>query len=515
MSDSVSGGSLWLETVSTGAARPRLEGESAYDVVVLGAGITGLTTALLLKRQGVQVAVLEAGRVGTGATGHSTAKVTALQSTLYSQIRARHSADATASYAAANQAAVEKIVELVAEEGIDCDLGRCPATTYATDDEESRSVEREANAAVEAGLPVQWGNLAELPFPVRAAVSLDRQVAFHPVRYLEGLAAVVDGDGSAVFELSRAQSVTEGSPCRVHTTEGAVRADRVIVATHYPVLDRGMYFSRLEPERSYCIAARVAGTPPWSLSINAGSPKWSTRSWGNLLIVCGQSHTTGQRDIGSERYRRLEDFARAHWNVEAITNHWSAQDPHSYDQFPFVGPYMPGSSRLFVASGFMKWGLSAGTAAGMMLADLFADRSNPWLPAFSPTRVSPTSLPYLARMNARVGAEMLGDRLQPGEVGSAEEIPRNQGRVLRRGASLTGVYRDETGATHGVSMRCTHLGCLVRFNAAERTWDCPCHGSRFDIDGGVLEGPATRPLENQQVPQYQEPQAPDNGTSGT
>lgn len=501
MSDSVSGGSLWLDTASTGAPRPRLEGESTYDVVVLGAGITGLTVALLLKRRGVRVAVLEAGRVGQGTTGHSTAKVTALQSTLYSQIRARHSADATASYAAANQAAVEQIVQLAAEEGIDCELERCPATTYATDDEESRSVERETNAAEEAGVPVQRANLAELPFPVRAAVSLDRQVAFHPVRYLEGLAAAVDGDGSAVFELSRAESVTEGSPCRVHTAEGAIRADRVVVATHYPVLDRGLYFSRLEPERSYCIAARVAGTPPWSLSINAGSPKCSTRSWGNLLIVCGQSHTTGQRGIGTERYRRLEDFARTHWDVDAITNRWSAQDPLAYDQFPFVGPYTPASSRLFVASGFMKWGLSAGTAAGMMLADLLADRSNPWLPAFSPTRASPTSLPYLARMNTRVGADMLGDRLQPGEVGSAEEVPRKQGRVLRRGASLTGVYRDERGAAHGVSLRCTHLGCLVRFNAAERTWDCPCHGSRFDIDGGVLEGPATRPLETRDVPE--------------
>jgi len=219
------------------------------------------------------------------------------------------------------------------------------------------------------------------------------------------------------------------------------------------------------------------------------------RSYGDLLILCGQGHTTGARGIGEERYQRLEDFARAHWDVESVTHRWSAQDPSPYDKLPVIGPYTPISSRVFVASGFMKWGLSGGTLGAMILADLIAGRSNPWAARFSPSRLSPRSAPTLAKMNAKVGVDLVGDRLTPAQVSSAEEIPPGEARVVRNGAGKAGVYRDEQGNLHGVSLRCTHLGCLLRFNGAERSWDCPCHGSRFDVDGAVLEGPAVRPLE--------------------
>jgi len=488
--------SLWLEAMPP-TGYPALQGDQTYDIAVLGGGISGLTTALLCKREGARVVLIEADRVGGGVTGNNTAKVSALQSTMYSTIRHQHDAAAAADYAAGSAAAVEKVAALAAE-GIDCELHRRAAYTYATSSSELRTVEEEARVSREAGLPTVLTDTVDLPFPVTGAVRLDDQIEFHPVRYAQGLAAAIEGDGSRVFEGTRALALHEGGPSRVDTTSGTITADRVVVATHYPLFDRGFYFARLEAERSYCIAARLRGEPPRGLSINAASPKWSVRSYGDLLILCGQGHPTGASGVGDERYRRLEDFAREHWDVEEITHRFSAQDPSPYDKLPMIGPYTPGSSRLFVASGFAKWGLSGGTLGAMILADLLAGRTNPWAARFNPNRLSPRSAPTLARMNAKVGVDLIGDRFTPAQATATDEVPAGQARIVRDGAGKTGVYRDDAGSLHAVSLRCTHLGCLLRFNGAERSWDCPCHGSRFDVDGAVLEGPAVHPLERKE-----------------
>jgi glycine/D-amino acid oxidase-like deaminating enzyme/nitrite reductase/ring-hydroxylating ferredoxin subunit len=490
--------SLWLQTAPP-TDYPPMAADLPVDVAVLGGGITGLTTALLLKRGGARVAVVEAGRVGHGVTGNTTAKVSALQSTIYSTIARRHGSEAAAVYAEASLEGVEQVARLVAEEEIDCDLERRRAFTYAADESELESVEAEAEAAKRAGLDALLVDGAALPYPVVSAVRLDDQLQLHPVRYVQGLAAAVHGEGSVVLEGTRALSVSDGSPCRVRTAAGEITAHQVVVATHYPLLDRGVYFARLKAERSYCIAARVNGEPPETMAISAGSPTRSVRSHGDVVIVGGEGHETGAGDATPERYRALEGFARDHWDVASITHRWSSQDPTPYDHLPVIGPYSPVSSRLFVASGFMKWGLSSGSFAAMILRDLIAGHESPWADRFSPTRVSLRSLPELVEMNAKVGLDFVGDRLRPAEGGSAGEVPPGEARVVRDGLGKTGVYRDPAGDVHAVSLRCTHLGCLLRFNAAERSWDCPCHGSRFDVDGGVLEGPAVDPLERRDL----------------
>ncbi|QUH02459.1 FAD-dependent oxidoreductase [Saccharopolyspora erythraea] len=492
MDDGAADASLWLEADRPDF--PELRGERRYDVAVVGGGIAGLTTALRLKRGGARVAVVEAERVAAGATGNNTAKATALQSTVYSAVRAHRGAEAAEVYAAASTYAVEEIARIAEREHISCDLRRRPACTYATL-EDLAALEEEADATRDAGLDTVFGSDTDLPFPVAGALRLAEQVEFQPVSYVIGLARAVAGDGSDVFEHSRALELEEGSPCRVVAQRGAVVADQVVVATHYPVWDRGAFFARLEPQRSYCVAARVRGTPPQDLSINAGTPKRSVRSYGNHLVVCGEGHPTGHTGVGPEVYQRLEDFAREHWEVEAVTHRWSAQDPTPYDRFPMVGHYTPWSSRVFVATGFMKWGLTGGTFAATVLDDLIGGRHNDWADALSPNRFSPCSAIELARMNLGAGADFVRDRFTRSQVDLPGEVPHGQARVAREGAELTGVYRGEDGVLHGVGLRCTHLGCLVRFNAAERSWDCPCHGSRFDVDGAVLEGPAVRPLE--------------------
>jgi glycine/D-amino acid oxidase-like deaminating enzyme/nitrite reductase/ring-hydroxylating ferredoxin subunit len=489
--------SLWLAALPS-ATYPPPSDERAFDVLVLGGGITGLTTALLLKRRGARVAVVEAGRVGAGVSGNNTAKVTALQSTVLTSIASTRGTDVADEYAVRSLAAVERVARLAADEGIDCDLQRRDAFTVAVRDAELCEVEREFEAARRAGVHAEMTATADLPYPVAGAARLRDQVAFHPVKYVSGLAAAVDGDGCRVFEDTRALGVTEGSPVRVETTRGPLTGERVVVATHYPVWDRGLYFARMEASRSYCVAARVRGEPVRGMSITTGTETWSYRSAGDLMIVLGKSHATGARGVDGSRYAAVEEHLRQHWDVEQVTHRWSAQDPVPFDHTPLIGTYLPGDTRMYVASGFAKWGLTGGTMAAEILSEQLS--GGPGTAAFSPHRISPRGLPQLARLNAKVGVDLVGDRLVPGQISSAAELAPGSAGVVRSGTERTGVYRDGDGGLHAVSMRCTHLGCLVRFNAAETSWDCPCHGSRFDVDGGVLEGPAVQPLPQRDPP---------------
>jgi Rieske Fe-S protein len=301
-----------------------------------------------------------------------------------------------------------------------------------------------------------------------------------------------------VFEGTRALSVREGSPVRVRTTHGELTGGRVVVATHYPLWDRGLYFARMEAVRSYCVAGRVRDEPARGMSITSGRTTWSYQSTGDVMIVSGQDHPAGARGADGALYAALEDHLRQHWDVAEVTHRWSAQDASPYDHTPVIGSYTPVSSRMYVASGFSKWGLAGGTMAAMLLSEQIAGAGKPG--SFNPHRFSPFGLPQLGQLQAKVAFDMIGDRLRPGQASTAAEVPRGEARVIRSGVERTGVYRDPDGELHGVSLRCTHLGCLLRFNAAETSWDCPCHGSRFDVDGAVLEGPAVRPLARRKPP---------------
>jgi Rieske Fe-S protein len=253
----------------------------------------------------------------------------------------------------------------------------------------------------------------------------------------------------------------------------------------------------LLPSRSYCIAVSLAGGgPPSAMAISAGSPTRSLRSYGELLVVGGEGHETGDPAANPERFGALEEFARRHWDVAQVVHRWSAQDPTHYDRLPVIGPYRPGSARLWVAAGFMKWGMATATFAASVLADGIAGRDNAWAATFSPNRLSARSLPDVGRVAVKFGTRLVHDRLTSPQASDVTQIPPGEARVVGDRVSRTGVYRDDdSGEVHAVSVRCSHMGCLLRFNSAERSWDCPCHGSRFDVDGRVLEGPAVQPLE--------------------
>jgi glycine/D-amino acid oxidase-like deaminating enzyme/nitrite reductase/ring-hydroxylating ferredoxin subunit len=486
--------SLWLDTGEPRPEHPPLDGERRVDVAVIGAGITGMTAALLLARGGRSVAVIDQHIVAGGSTGHSTAKITSQHGLTYARLRLTHGRGAARTYGQAMEAAKERI-EAFAGEGIDCAFRRRSAYLYGSASWQRPLLEREAEAAAQAGLPAELVETTPLPFDVHGAVRFDDQAEFDPAAYVRGLARLVAEAGGSVFEHTRARQVHEGEPCRVDTEHGTLVADHVVVATLLPFLDRGGFFARAYGNRSYIVTARIAGDPPEGMFINAGSPTRSLRAHDGLLLVGGEGHHTGSQKAQPERYEALVEFARRHWDVQSIEHRFSAQDFTPDDGVPFVGPLHLRSKRVHVVTGLKKWGITAGTAGAMIVSDTILGREKDWAPLFSSTRVRPQELPRFAVENSRVGFHFFADRLKHRGTRPIEDLAPGEGAIVNAAGEKVAGYRDDDGALHAVSSRCTHLGCQVAWNAAERTWDCPCHASRFTVDGEILNGPAVDPLE--------------------
>lgn len=494
--------SPWLDTLTaTPDPKPVRIADGAADVVVVGAGVCGLTTALLLQEQGLSVTLLEASRVGRSMTTSATVKVTVGHGTAYSRIESQRGHAASTAYAAANLAGFDLISELVGSLDLDCMYQRgLDHVVYAEDEEGAALLDQEAQQAERLGLPVQRAAHAPVPFDVAAALRFTDQAQFHPGLYLAGMAAAFVARGGALIEGARVVDVSErGSICRVRTHTGEVLGDWVVLATHYPILDRGGHIARLAARRSYGVAGVLPPDVPAGMTINVGSPTRSTRTahlaGEDLLIVVGEGHPVGRESDAGHRWDRLREWAREHFGVQDFRYHWSGQEVGSVDGMPFVGRLHPVSSRLFTATGFDGWGMTNGTAAALLIRDLITGVDNPWSTHFDASRAW-TQRPGVAMLqqNAQVARTWIGDHLRGSPPGSMASLRPGEAAILEIDGERAAAFRDESGTLHAVSARCTHLGCTVTWNDAERSWDCPCHGSRFDPDGAVLQAPATKPL---------------------
>lgn len=494
--------SLWLATTPTTDYGPLEEGLDV-DVAVVGGGVTGLTTSIRLKEAGRDVAVIEADRVVEGVTGYTTAKLTSQHGLIYDFLRSQFDPETARKYGRANEAAIDAVESRIEDEGIDCDFERVPAYTYAASDDDVGSIREEVRAATDAGLPASFVESGSLPFDVPGAVRFDDQAQFHPRKYLLAVAESVHGDGSFVFEETKALDVDPGAPCEVETDRGVVTADDVVVASHFPFYDRNGYFSRMHPKQAYLLAVEIAGDPPEGMYYSTASPADTFRphpvEGEDLLLVGGQGHKVGAADPStSERYRRCEAFAREHFDVESVEYRWSTHDYYPVDRVPFVGRVGPTIENVYVGTGFKGWGMTGGTAAGMILSDLILTGGHPWADVFDPLRVTPrASAKRFVEENAEVAGHFFGDRIE--SLLATDDLPSpGEGKITRSDGEPYGVYRDEDGGVHAVSAICPHMKCLVKWNDAERTWDCPCHGSRFDYDGEVLSGPSLEDLPNEE-----------------
>ena len=492
--------SFWISSTPE-TAYPRAVAGTNVDVAIIGGGILGITAAYLLKQEGLTVAVIEGDRIACGVTGYTTAKITSSQHLIYTKLRDKFGQDGARLYGESNEAALAKIADLVETLAIDCDLERQDNYVYTESDSEVDSVREEAELAASLGLPASFVTEGPLPYPIKGAVRFTNQAQFHPRKYLLALAEHVVGDGSLIFEDTKVLDVDEGSPCRVETEHGELTATDVIVATNMPFLDRGLFFAKVHPMRSYVVAGYVNGTSaaPEGMHISVESPTRSIRlirdQGRDLLMLGGEGHKVGQEEDTEGCYQRLEADARRRFGLSNIDYRWSTQDTVSVDSVPYIGRLTRTSDHIFTGTGFRKWGMTNGTLAAMLLTDRIVGRDNPYAAFYDSKRLDiPQSAKEFVKENVNVAQHWVGDRIDtPGDP--LEEVAPGEGTVIRRGAKPVAVYKDESGELKALSAVCTHLACIVHFNTAEKSWDCPCHGSRFDLDGTVIQGPATKPLE--------------------
>jgi glycine/D-amino acid oxidase-like deaminating enzyme/nitrite reductase/ring-hydroxylating ferredoxin subunit len=495
------GESVWIATTPE-TDYPQLTSEVEVDVAVVGAGITGITAAIMLKRAGKTVALLDSKRIVRGATGYTTAKVTAGHGVVYTQLLDSFGEPGARIYAESNQAAVERIAEL----GEDCDFERKDNYVFAESEQERGRLEREAEVMADLGLPASFVTETPLPFAVAGAIRLENQAQFHPRKYLLRLAGTIPGDGSHVFENTRAHYVNRAEPCIVETDRGNVRARDVVLATQLPFMDRGLFFAKAHPHRSYAVAAPIdPGEAPDGMFINSGTPTRSIRTIRDgdrlLLQTGGQGHKPGPaHEDESERYDALGAFLHEHWPAAGeVEYRWSTQDYMSVDRVPFVGRLHRRSRHVYVATGYSKWGMTAGTVAAELLADAVLGRANPWAELYDSNRINPrAAAAKLVKENASAGLRFFTQRLARGEKRAPEELSPGEGALLTIGGLKRAVYKDDGGEVHVLSPVCRHLWCYVEWNEAERSWDCPCHGSRYTGEGRVIQGPAVedlRPIE--------------------
>lgn len=478
-------GSCWVANAPS-ASYPTLAETTHATTVVVGAGIVGLTVALALCEEARSVVVLEGLAVGEQVTGRSTAKITTQHALVYRHLVETFGFDRARLYADANRAGVRRIEDWIAGHGIACDLERKSAYAYADMPVRTFDIEAEAEAARSLGFEAHVFPRAPLPFKTAAALHFPDQAQFNPALYLKGLAAAVTRHGGRIFEKSRARSIEEGRRWRVLTDGGMIEAEHVVIATNMTVKSPVGMANRTQPRSHAAMAFRLADpTAIDGMFIGIDDPTHSLRTGrdadGALVVALGPKFNTGHEGDVARRFHELEAWVRERLPVGELAWRWCNEDYDTADRVAYAGTPDPKKAPGFhIATGFNAWGISNGTAAGLLIADLIAGRANPWQALYDPTR------PYPEDFHKNGDSQSY--------ISSVDDIPPGAGGVIVKGKDKIAVWKEEAGQCHAVSATCTHKGGTVTWNNADQTWDCPCHGSIFTKDGAVIHGPARNPL---------------------
>ncbi|HEX8334357.1 MAG TPA: FAD-dependent oxidoreductase [Segetibacter sp.] len=490
--------SIWKEKAESTSFAP-LRNNIHVDVAIVGGGITGLTAAYLLSKAGKKVAVLEARKIGEGATGYSTGN---LYSTIGGEglhtVKSKFDEERMKEVVESRTTAINLIEQIINEYQIQCDFERVPWYLFTEDGVRQSFVEKERKAAETCGLAVS----DQIPFntPVAYGFGVANQAQFNPLQYVVGLAKSIHSESCMVYELTSVTDAKDGEPCTLTTAGGTVTATKVIMATHSP---KGIYLvhTSLGPYREYALGVKLNEEYPapgiyWDMR---ETEHYSMRTYetpkGKILMVLGEMHKVGQKENNEECFENLEAFLRERFKVASIEYKWSAQQFKPADSIPFIG-LSSGNKNIYIATGFAADGLTYGTLASMIISDEISGIQNKWSKTYSASRITPiASATEFIKENVNVAAELIKDYLAKEDIDKFSELAIGDGKIIEIEGKKRGAYRGEDGRLHVVSAVCTHMGCIVHFNQTEKSWDCPCHGSRFSVDGEVLEGPAFLPLK--------------------
>ncbi len=492
---------------------PELTENMEVEVAIIGGGIVGITSAYLLKNRGVKVAVIEADRILQGTTGHSTAKITSQHGLIYARLKNQLGEELARQYAESNQKAIDLIAATVKEHDIDCDFAWRSAYVYTQSEKYAEDIRNEVEAASSLGIKASYLEKIPLPLPIKAAERFDNQAQFHPLKYLKALARKIPGQGSHIFEHTEAVNIDDnGSPLVLTRGGNKVKAEKIIIASHYPFFDGGgLYFPRVYQEKSYIVAVKIKDEFPEGMYINAEEPARSLRSQsyedGEMVLLAGEHHKTGYGNDTNVHYQNLIDFGRNIFAVQDILYRWSTQDCMTVDGVPYIGNLTPRSPNLYLATGFAKWGISGGTAAAIILKDLIVQNHSPWAEVYNPFRLSLSSLKTLAWQNVDVAKSFAAGKLEGWRLPQDIGIKTGEAQVMGKEGERIGAYRDEQNKLHTIDTTCTHLGCELQWNDGEKSWDCPCHGSRFTYEGDIIEGPAINSLHHMEQQEPNEVEA--------
>lgn len=475
--------SVWSKLAPLRKYSPLSEDIEA-DVAVIGGGIAGILTAYKLSERKKNIVVLEAGEICGGQTKNTTAKITSQHDLIYDYIIKNFGEKAAGQYAAANDAAIAEYKNIIENNSIECDF--CQKDAYLYTSENPALLEAEQKAAQAAGIECELTTKVNLPFSVAMALKFPNQAQFHPLKFLFAIA-----DKLNIYEHTFAREIKDNT---IFTQNGSVKAEKIIVATHYPYINKhGFYFARMHQERSYVISLENAADVN-GMYKGIDKHSFSFRNYENLLIFGGGSHRTGENTAGG-MYENLKTAAKNFYPGCSVVDYWSAQDCFTVDFIPYIGKYCTTTPDIYVATGFKKWGMTSSMVSAMILSDMLCGTENPYSEIFSPQRFKLSASAKNILSEGLEAVKMLGKRFFSFPDSEAEKLPPGHGGIVTYKGEKLGVYKDECGEVFIVEPKCTHLGCELSFNPDEKSWDCPCHGSRFDYRGNLIDNPAMENLE--------------------
>ena len=477
--------SVWEQEVQMGE-HPPLPGDMEVEAAVIGGGLAGILTAYFLQKRNIKTIVLEASKIGSGQTQHTTAKITSQHNLIYHKLIREFGEERARQYAQANQQSIGAYRHLVQELGIQCALEDRPAYLYCREDAHVALLEQETDAAKRLGIHAELTLHTTLPFSVAGAVKFHDQAQFQPLQFLKAVAG-----GLNIYERTRVLTVEDQ---RIVTDCGTVKAKHIIFATHFPFLNRpGYYFARMHQERSYVLALRNAAQLD-GMYLGIDGDRLSFRNYGDYLLLGGGGHRTGENSAGG-KYAELREKAAEYYRGSNETFHWSAQDCMTLDGVPYIGQFAASMPHWYVATGFGKWGMTSSMVSAVLLSEQIAGAPHPCAEVFSPLRFTPTASMKAFLTDMGQAVKGIGRQVFTLPATAVQALPTGHGGVVDCQGDKLGVYKDEQDRVHVVSTRCPHLGCQLEWNPDEKSWDCPCHGSRFDYKGDLLDNPAQTPLE--------------------